>query len=159
MHIVGISFSFYVYKIILNIMKCYTILIGFISIVTISCNKSFCDKNHGHNGLVIGNTSSIIINYEFYWNYPDTVIGSYNPIKNGTNGISPMSSGTRDAGRTSCWEELLKDGRKEWIYFFNRDTILSLNWDIVRQTNRGLLERRLIDLHYLESNDFIVNYP
>ena len=48
--------------------------------------------------------------------------------------------------------------RKEWIYIFDADTIENLDWPTVRETNRGLLERREIDLAYLLQNNFTVTY-
>jgi hypothetical protein len=57
------------------------------------------------------------------------------------------------------WEVVLEDNKKEWVYIFDHDTIKDLPWEVVRETNRGLLERRLIDLEYLQSTNFRVVYP
>jgi hypothetical protein len=32
-------------------------------------------------------------------------------------------------------------------------------WEVVRETNKGLLERRLIDMEYLQLTNFRVVYP
>jgi hypothetical protein len=134
----------------------------FLSVMFLQCQAQTCKKNevchNGHPGIIVVNNSSKKINYEIYWNYPDTLIGDYNPVNDGTGGISPSKSFTRGAGRKSCWEELFADGKKEWVYFFDQDTISKLDWNKVRQTNRGLLERRLIDLSYLQQHDFKIIY-
>jgi hypothetical protein len=121
-----------------------------------TCKKDkYCDD--GHNGIEFTNQSNRKIIFEFYWNYPDTVIGEYNPVEAGL--LKPNESFTRGAGRKSCWEEYFADGKKEWVYIFDQDTISILDWNTVRQTNRGLLERRLIDLNYLQQHDFKITYP
>jgi hypothetical protein len=99
------------------------------------------------------------IRFELYWNYPDTLIGEYNPKFDGTDGLTNGERMTTGAGPNSCWESVLANGRKEWVYIFNADTLDKLEWNIVRQTNRGLLERRQIDLEYLQQNNFTIAYP
>lgn len=134
----------------------------FLCICIITCANT-CEKdencsNISHNELTIKNESNRRIQYEIYWNYPDTLIGEYSPINNGTNGILPNASISRGAGPNSCWESVLMNDRQEWVYLFDADTIERLDWNIVRQTNRGLLERKEINLHYLNLNDFLVIY-
>ncbi|MDX2247985.1 MAG: hypothetical protein SF052_14465 [Bacteroidia bacterium] len=114
-----------------------------------------CPEN-AHNGLTIRNESDARIRYNFYWNYPDTTIGEWDVSREGTAGLSSGEEFTRGAGLGSCWESVLIDGKKEWVYIFNADTIESLDWEVVRQTGRGLIERREIDLEYLSKNDFII---
>jgi hypothetical protein len=127
-------------------------------LMSVTCRKDEACPDNTHNGLKITNQSNIRIRYNIYWNHPDTVIGEYNPVHDGTDGLSPGESFTRGAGPKSCWESVFQNGRKEWIYFFNADTIEALSWDVVRQTNRGLLERKEIDLNYLQQNNFGVIY-
>ena len=112
-----------------------------------------------HLSLTISNQSNRTVRYHIYWNYPDTTIGAYNPQRDGTDGLSPGEEFTDvSAGPKTCWESLLQDGKNEWVYIFDNDTLNAIPWDTVRATGRGLLERRLIDLDYLRSNDFRVVY-
>lgn len=60
--------------------------------------------------------------------------------------------------RGECIEDQYADGQKYWMYFFDADTISVLSWDTIRLTNRGILERRLIDLEYLKKNGFRLVY-
>jgi hypothetical protein len=110
-----------------------------------------------HNGITVHNKSSKRINFEIYWNYPDTLIGEYNP--KGFGIISPDDSRTRGAGPQSCWESILKDSKKEFLYIFEEDSLETIPWETVRASNRGLLERRVISLKYLQDNNFIITYP
>ena len=138
-------------------MRNYLVLIS----VLLICSAHQCDKedicNNGNNGLTFINESDKKLFFEIYWNYPDTVIGEYNP--SGNNPVLPNDRFTRGAGRRSCWEVVLEDNKKEWVYIFDHDTIKDLPWEVVRETNRGLLDRRLIDLEYLQSTNFRVVYP
>ena len=113
-----------------------------------------------HSAVLVVNSSSRIINFEFYWNYPDTIIGEYNPVFNGTEGLKPNESLWRpfSARGYGCVESFFANDKKEWIYIFDQDTISQLDWEVVRQTNRGLLERRLIDLKYLQEHNFVIEY-
>jgi hypothetical protein len=140
-------------------MKPFNIFPILFLIMAFQCEKDEnCPSDGGHNGLKVENESNIRIRYDIYWNYPDTTIGEYNPVFNGTNGISPGENRVRGAGPGSCWESVFIGKRKEWIYFFDADTIESLDWETVRTTERGLLERREIDLDYLYNTDFTVTY-
>jgi hypothetical protein len=123
-----------------------------------TCRKDKACPDNSHNGLTITNHSNTRIRCNIYWNYPDTSIGEYNPVNDGTGGISTNQSITRGAGPKSCWESVFQNEKKEWIYIFNADTIEALSWDIVRQTNRGLLERREVNLNYLQQNGFNIIY-
>jgi hypothetical protein len=120
-----------------------------------SCEKKDPNCPDGsHNGLVISNQSARTINMEFYWRYPDTTIGEYNPLYDGTEGFLPGEELQRGAGRHTCWESVLREGRKHWVHIFDQDSLRIIPWDTIRVTGRGLLERRLIDLEYLRANDF-----
>jgi hypothetical protein len=123
-----------------------------------TCKKDPDCPADGHNGITITNHSNVRIRCNFYWNHPNTAIGEYNPSSDGTDGLSPNESLERGAGPQSCWESVFMGGRKEWIYIFDADTIETLSWEVVRQTNRGLLERREIDLPYLQQNGFEIIY-
>lgn len=124
-----------------------------------SCNKnSECSKG-SHNGLIISNKSDRIINYEINWNYSDTMIAEYNPLHDGTNGLAPGKNSTRGAGPNNCWESQLSRGKKVWLFFFDQDSLKAISWETVRATERGMLERRLIDLEYLRIHDFRITYP
>jgi hypothetical protein len=117
-----------------------------------------CPKN-SHNGLTIENRSTHRIRHHFYWNFPDTTIGDYNPKFDGSDGLSQGESFIHGADRGTCWESVFSDGRKEWIYFFDADSLNNIDWNTVRITNRGLLARKLLNLDYLKQNDFTVVYP
>lgn len=123
-----------------------------------------CDKKDpncppdDHISVLVSNQSTRTINFIFYWDYPDTAIGEYNPKNDGTDGLSPGEEFNRSAGRHSCWESILRNGNKEWIHFFDQDSLQTIPWDTIRATQRGLLERRLIDLEYLKANDFKIIY-
>jgi hypothetical protein len=130
---------------------------------TIMLMASTCRENEvecygdSHNGLIVLNKSTRRINFEIYWNYPDTSIGEYNP--KGFGVINPNENSTRGVGPTSCWESVLKDDKKEYIFIFDEDSLQLIPWDTVRATNRGLLERREISLKYLQINNFTITYP
>ena len=115
--------------------------------------KCFDDS---HNGITFKNNSNQTVYFEIYWNHPDTLIGDFNPYPN--KGTTPNSEFTRGAGPFSCWESVLGQ-KKEWIYIFSQDSLKTIPWETIRKTNRGLLERRAIDVNYLENNNWTVTYP
>lgn len=137
------------------------LILTFCSIVLYSSkcdkNKACPDNSHGH--FKLQNLSNKALRCIVYWNYPDSLIGEYNPMNDGTDGVLLGESWTWGPGRGSCWEESLQNGKKQWLYIFDQDTISTLTWDVVQQTNRGLLERRLFDLEYLEHHNFNLTYP
>ena len=123
-----------------------------------ACNheKTICTDS-SHNELTLVNQSGTRIYFEFYWNYPDTTIGEYNPVWGMSGGLQNCNN--MDISRVTrggCLEELYADGRKEWLYIFNADTIEALDWNIVRSTQRGLIARIELSLAQMESSDFIV---
>jgi hypothetical protein len=117
-----------------------------------------CTKN-AHQGLTFFNNAVNRIQPAIYWNYPDTVIGSYNPTS--LRSLKKGDKFVRGAGPNYCWEATMQNlpHQKEWIYIFDQDSLEAIPWDTIRATNRGLLERRLIDLDYLKQHDFIISYP
>ena len=134
-------------------MKKLNIFIALISIVfTLSCKDKKDPKcfDGSHNGITFKNNSNQTVNFEIYWNYPDTIIGDYNPVSD--KGTASNSDFTRGAGPFSCWESVLGQN-KEWIYIFSQDSLKTIPWETIRKTNRGLLERRAIDVQYLEKNN------
>ena len=66
-------------------MKAFKIFaLGFL-LMAFQCEKDEnCPSDDVHNGLKVENQSNIRIRYNIYWNYPDTNIGKYNPVNNGT---------------------------------------------------------------------------
>lgn len=139
-------------------MKLAIILLFGLNITFLSCGEKDKDcPDYNHNSFTFNNTSVARVNYTIYWNYPDTAIGEFNPVNSGY--LNGNTSQSRGAGPNSCWESILKDNKKEWIYIFSQDSLETLDWNIIRNTNRGLLERRLIDLNYLQNNDFTITYP
>ena len=121
-----------------------------------TCGKDDFCPDDSHSQFYLRNESDVRIHSKIYWNYPDTTLGEY-PVFDGDEGVSPNGSRVYKADIHNCWENAL-EGRSEWIYIFNADTIETLDWETVQQTNRGLLERIEINLEYLGQNDFIVVY-
>lgn len=143
-------------------MKNYKVLILAMLMSAISiastCKKKDSECLSGsHDWFTLTNNSASRINFEIYWNYPDTLIGEYNPTGFGV--ILTGASRTKGAGRYTCWESVLKDGKKEYLYIFNEDSLQTTPWNIIQATNRGLLERREISLNYLQRNNFQITYP
>lgn len=141
-------------------MKTSVVLI-FILIITLSstCGEMESECNSStHNGFTVKNNSLNRIIPYIYWNYPDTLIGTYNPVGFGIINPGDESYG-KSPGPLSCWESYLKNNKKENLYFFDEDSLEVIPWETVRETNRGLLERRVIDLEYLQNNGFVVTYP
>lgn len=134
------------------------LIITGIIVMASTCRKKNdeCPKGN-HNGITVQNKSSKRINFEIYWNYPDTLIGEYNP--KGFGVIKPDSFRIRGAGPNSCWEEILKGGKKQYLYIFDEDSLEVIPWETVRLTNRGLIERKEISLQYLIENNFTLTYP
>ncbi|MFZ6053279.1 hypothetical protein [Halocola ammonii] len=121
-----------------------------------TCGKDDYCPDDAHSRLYLRNESDVRIHSRIYWNYPDTTLGEY-PVYDGDGGVLPNDFRAIEADIHSCWENAL-EGRSEWIYIFNADTIETLDWETVQQTNRGLLERIEINLEYLGQNDFNVVY-
>jgi len=121
-----------------------------------TCGKDDFCPDDPHSRFYLKNESDVRIHSIMYWNYPDTTIG-ISPVFDINEGISPNGSRAFEADISNCWENAL-EGRSEWIYIFNADTIETLDWETVQQTNRGLLERIEINLTSLNQNDFVVVY-
>lgn len=134
-----------------------------ISLMTVACHKkaeNSCGTS-GHSSFTLNNNSSRKINWAIYWgNYPDTAIGAYNPTGM-SSVIAPHRRGDVSALNESpgCLDNLLANGKKEYLYIFDEDSLQGTSWETVRSTEYGLLERREIDLKYLEDNDFQIYYP
>lgn len=56
----------------------YVISLSLLCILACQSNPN-CPRG-SHPAITIVNRSSKNIYYEIYWNYPDTVIGQYNPV-------------------------------------------------------------------------------
>lgn len=125
-----------------------------------TCKKDSNCINGSHNVLIIKNNFSKRINYEFYWNYPDSIIpDKYSPLHYWQYGMKTGDSVVRSAGRGGCWESDFIRKPKEYIYFFDEDSLEQIPWDTIKATNRGILERREITLDYLKRNNFVITYP
>ena len=134
-----------------------------LSLALQSCDPKIPDecKAGGHDRFEIVNNSNKRLNLEIYWNYPDTVIGTYNPLGNGGSFLKPGATWTEGRTRANCWESILNElpQQKEWYYIFDRDSLQAIPWEVVRATGRGLLERRQLDIEYLRKNNFKISYP
>ncbi len=125
-----------------------------------SCNneESICNDS-SHNELILINNSNSRIYAEYYWNYPDTMIGEYNPVLSLSGGIQPgETANISRVTRGSCLEELYANNRKEWVYIFDADTIETLDWNTVRTSQRGLLTRLELSLSQMNNSNFTVIY-
>lgn len=140
-------------------MNKFPILIVLVFLYSSSCDKRSDECKNGHNSLVHQNNSDKRIYDHYYWNFPDTAIGEYNPVNGLTGGIFPGGTDQRSIGRFSCLEEYFANGKKQWVYFFDADSIEAIPWEVVRSTGRGLLMRKELSLEYLKNNNFIINYP
>ncbi len=132
----------------------------YLLLAIISCNheKSICTDS-SHDTLTLVNQSDTRIYSHYYWNYPDTSIGEYDPVWDMSGGILPGNNeDISRVARDGCLEELYSDGRKEWLYIFNADTIETLDWNIVRSTQRGFLTRIELSLSQMNNSNFIVIY-
>ena len=137
----------------------FLIIILFVVCCASHCNRvSLTCQNGGHNKFIVINNSNKAIKVYFYWDYPDTTCAGYNVNYYGKI-IFPREQENRGVGISTCFEELLSNNKKQWIYFFDNDTLATLPWDTVRKTYRGVLERRLIDLDYLQQHNFKITYP
>jgi hypothetical protein len=137
------------------------ILIYFTIVMTIACDKrpKECKEDGSHNGLEMNNRSSVRIYEYYYWNYPDTLIGEYNPVNDLSGGIQPGGASRRGIGRYECLENFFSDGKKEWVYVFNADSIEQIPWEVVRATGRGLLARIELSEEYFRANNWQIYYP
>lgn len=142
-------------------MKVIVIILGLSTLLMANtCRKRNEECKDGHFSFEFKNNSAKRLNRYMYWgNYPDTTIGDYNPTGFGV--IEPKSQVkiSSGPGLEECWETLLKNGKKEYLYLFDEDSLQAIPWETVRATNRGLLERREISLKYLQDNNFIITYP
>ena len=119
-----------------------------------------CDEECGSDTnkiLEIRNNSDRRIFYQIYWNYPDTLLGEFNPYTSNDYAVSPMSSQFRSLGR-SCWEEFFETKEKEWVYFFSEDTLRAHTWEEI-QLDYKILSRKEISLDFLRSSGWKIDYP
>lgn len=140
------------------------VLILLLSAVVFSssdCHKRdpLCGSD-SHSVLTIKNNYSKRINYAFYGYYPDTTIPEgYSPLYYSKLFISPGGSITQAAGWAGCFESIFTHNTKQWICFFDEDSLEQIPWDTIRLTNRGVLAKRQLTLDYLKANNFIISYP
>ena len=105
------------------------ILILLLTAVVLSSND--CVKNDplcgndSHDVLTIKNNSNKRISYAFEGYYPDTtIIGDHNPAYYSQSYIiSPGGSYTDHAGRAGCFESIFSHNTKQWICFFDQDSL------------------------------------
>jgi len=135
------------------------ILLFLILNVILGCSPRHRDVECGddaHSSYVWKNNSDRPIIPQMYFNrWPDTTIGEYNPTGFGI--IEPGKMAARGIGRDRCMESVFKE--RTYYFIFDADSLDVIPWDTVRATNRGLLERREVDLQYFIDHDFIITYP
>lgn len=146
-----------------DIMKQGTLVFLAVSLITLQANTCKQDPACGsesHNVITIKNLSSRRVNYALYENCPDTIItDEHNPSY---YSFKPMEQGetvSRGIGMGGCWESSFKSIPKDWIYFFDEDSLAKIPWEVVKATNRGVLERRELTIDYLKQNNFVVAHP
>jgi hypothetical protein len=89
------------------------------------------------SGLTIKNNHIKTVNYALYWNYPDTLLTEkFSPVGYSFRALITGDSVIRSAGRIGCWESIFMDKPKEWIYFFDQDSLEQIPWDTIKATNR-----------------------
>lgn len=129
------------------------------------CLVSSCDKEKdcpkgSHDSIAIKNNSSVIVN----WMMEDDPKNA-TWQNNGSTEYPSISEGVIDAGGTrqvgadQCWEYLYSGGVKQYYFIFSHDTVKAIGWEKIKGTNRGLLKRVLVDLDYLQKNNFAISYP
>lgn len=135
-------------------MKKYT-LIGIIPVIlAVTCKKkdSICEDDDEKYFTVINNSSKTI-KHQLYWSYPDSSIGEYDPTL--LDGIEPGKSSIWSVHASTCWKEHFEEkGTNEFIHIFDQDTLEAIDWEIIRSTNRGLLNVIEFNLDTLKDNNF-----
>lgn len=123
-------------------------------------NDPLCG-NDSHDVLTITNNSNRRISYSFNGYYPDTTIqGDYSPSYYSKSFIISAGGSKKDvAGRAGCFESIFSHNTKQWICFFDEDSLEQIPWETVRLTNRGVLEKRQVTLDYLKGHNFKITYP
>lgn len=134
--------------------------------LTVVLSSSDCHKkdplcgNDSNNVITIRNNSGKRINYAFYWNYPDSAITENNsPLHYSYQPTNIGSFTTRGIGMGGCWESVFAEKPKEWIYFFDEDSLEQLPWKTITANGREVLERRELTLDNLKQNNFTITYP
>ena len=133
------------------------ILLMIVSTLFLSCDRNSCNGDASLN-VTLKNNSDSPIYYSFFWKSPDTSIGDENPAIYKTI-ISPKNSYTHGIGLGDCWVDMLVETSTQYVHFFNMDTIDQIPWEVVKKTQRGLLARKAINLEYLESHNWTIEYP
>lgn len=82
-----------------------------ISGILLSCDRRTCSSAF-RNEIIVTNNSQRHIRYIIYWNYSDSLIGRYNPLNDGSDGIRPYQTVRAGGGPASCLEEDYIGGRK-----------------------------------------------
>lgn len=140
----------------------HLILLSTVFLSMLSCRQD-CVKKGGHDSILWKNESERTLEYLFTEIHsPDTIIPIvYNPLTDRPKELLPHSSESRVASRprVECYESLYSGGRTSWLYFFDYDSLVALSWDTVRITGRGILEKREINLEYLQTNNFGIYLP
>ena len=146
-----------------NNMRQLAVYLGVLFIFCMpSCDKEKDCPKGSHENITIKNNSSKVIN----WVTDDDPKNS--TWKNsGSTEYPPITQGIMEPGSTrqvgpnlaQCWEYVYAGGIKQYYFIFSHDTVNALGWDTISGTNRGLLKRVLVDLDYLQKNNFTITYP
>lgn len=118
----------------------------------VSCRKSKNCPVDSHNDLKVANFSQLDI-FHSELQLDSEYVKYYYSEK------IPSGSSTNHSIRfETCWEEDIGNSTM-YMFFFDADTVESLGWQKVIETNRGLLKRKKVDLAYLQSTNFTIIYP
>jgi hypothetical protein len=136
------------------------ILVVALIIMSLPLMSNSCEEISGYdNRLTIVNNSDKRIFYVEGVTYPDTSIGSYNPVRSfAENGANPHSSnGITILGK---WEESFKELPVDtlMIFIFDADTLEQVPWDKIRSEYK-ILKRYDLSLQDLKDRDWKVVYP
>jgi hypothetical protein len=123
-----------------------------------SCTRN-CEKKGKHNKVTYVNNSDRNIQYKVIDNYPYEEI----PIAYGSGWygreLAPHASyvETMDS-KYKCVESRFTNGKTYWVYFYDTDSLSKYSYGYSTSNPSVLLERKAVDLNYLQQHDFVLTY-
>ena len=135
-------------------------LILFTIILGASCTQK-CEQKNEHDTYVLENKSDKTIQMWIIENYPDTVIPLNYQASFYSKDIMEPNTSQLDLikmPRGECIEDKYRDAKTHWLYIFDNDSLNTIPLHSIRISGRGVLERRAIDLDYLQSHNFTLTY-
>jgi len=129
-------------------MKMNSLIITLLIFCIVSCDKLV---DHAYIIEIDNNSNDIVWCYASY-NYPDTSLAVNKPL---LQMITPKSY-TKLASKKEWKDVLPKD--TILIYIFNKDSIATYSWDVIRTKNK-VLKMYTLSIQDLEKQSWIVAYP